>query len=285
MILHSTARLRKARDALLLEALRRQIAFMRAKVPFWRERLAKVAVDQDRIETMADLAHFPILSKEELRSIRPAVLLPNESLSDLRVCRWTSGTSGRPTVNFWTKTDWAALVASTARMLVRQAPMQRPTVFNGYSQSHVTGFLYNAVLHRLGGVVYDRSHHPEEYFSTLAQMEMFDFDTLILPERTKPGKGVGLANLFRDDPNLLARHGVRWWIGSSGTFDAESLALAREQGLSLSAISTVPQNLVSSPFPVRTSRGITMSPKVTFWSKSSTGPECRWGTENPGTLS
>jgi phenylacetate-CoA ligase len=199
----------KARDALLLEALRRQIAFMRAKVPFWRERLAKVTVDEGRIETMADLSHFPILSKEELRAIRPAVLLPNESLSDMQVCRWTSGTSGRPTVNFWSETDWAALVASTARMLVRQAPMHGPTVFNGYSQSHVTGPLYNAALRRLGGVVYDRSHHPEEFFSTLAQMELFDFDTLILPEHTKLGKGVGLANLFGDDPNLLARHGVR----------------------------------------------------------------------------
>lgn len=220
-----------ARDTLLLEALRRQIAFMRAKVPFWRERLATVAVDEGSIETMADLAHFPILSKEELRAIRPAALLPGECLPEMQVCRWTSGTSGRPTVSFWSETDWAALVASTARMLVRQAPTKSPTVFNGYSHSHLTGALYNAALRRLGGVVYDRSHHPEELFSTSAQMDMFDFDTLILPERTTRGKGVGLANLLDDDPNLLARHGVRWWIGSSGTFDGESLALAGEQGV------------------------------------------------------
>jgi phenylacetate-CoA ligase len=219
-----------ARDALLLEALRRQIAFMRAKVPFWRERLAKVAVDEGNIETMADLAHFPILSKEELRAIRPAALLPADRLPDMQVCRWTSGTSGRPTVNFWSETDWGALVASTARMLVRQAPTKSPTAFNGYSHSHLTGALYNAALRRLGGVVYDRSHHPEELFPTSAQMDLFDFDTLILPERTTRGKGVGLANLLGDDPNLLARHGVRWWIGSSGTFDAQTLALAGEQG-------------------------------------------------------
>ena len=221
----------KARDALLLEALRRQIAFMRAKVPFWRERLAALAVDEARIETMGDLARFRILSKEELRTLRPAVLLPDEPLSDLQVCRWTSGTSGRPTVNFWSQADWAALVASTARMLVRQAPMQDPTVFNGYSHGHVTGPLYNAALRRLGGVVYDRSHHPEEFFSTLAQMELFDFDTLVLPERTQRDNGIGLADLLSDDPNVLARHGVRWWIGSSGTFDAKSRASARDQGV------------------------------------------------------
>jgi phenylacetate-CoA ligase len=220
-----------ARDALLLEALRRQIAFMRATVPFWRERLAALSVDEARIETMSDLARVPILSKEELRALRPAALLPDESLSDLVVCRWTSGTSGRPTVSFWSHTDWAALVAATARMLVRQAPMPEPAVFNGYNQGHLTGPLYDAALRRLGGVVYDRSHHPEESFPTLAQMDLFDFDTLVLPERAQRGKGIGLADLLRDNPHVLARHGVRWWIGSSGTFDAESRAVVREQGV------------------------------------------------------
>src|SRR5215467_9865359 len=88
----------KARDALLPEALRRQIAFARAKVPFWRERLAAHGVDETRIETMDNLARLPILSKEEFRALRPAALLPHGHPSDLQVCRWTSGTSGRPTV-------------------------------------------------------------------------------------------------------------------------------------------------------------------------------------------
>jgi len=204
---------------------------MRAQVPFWRERLSKVVVDESKIESLADLAQVPILAKDELRAIRPAVLLPEEGRRELKVCRWTSGTSGRPTVNFWSVADWAALVASTARMLARQAPMQGPIVFNGYSHSHLTGPLYNGALRRLGGIVYDRSHHPEELFSTLAQAELFDFDTLVLPGRTTRGKGVGLANLLDDDPHLLARHAVLWWIGSSGTFDAQTVASARQQGV------------------------------------------------------
>ena len=220
-----------SRDAFLLERLRHQIAFMRANVPFWRARLTAAAVDEDRIQTTADLARIPILSKDELRATRPAALLPDRALSDLQVCRWTSGTTGRPTVNLWTTSDWAALVASTARMLVRQAPMQAPTVFNGYSHGHLTGPLYNAALRRLGGVVYDRSHHPEELFSTVAQMDLFDFDTLILPGRTTHGKGAGLGDLLDEDPELLARHGVRWWIGSSGTFDPRFRMIAREQGV------------------------------------------------------
>jgi len=106
-----------------------------------------------------------------------------------------------------------------------------PRVFNGYMQSHLTGPLYHAALRRLGGIVFDRSHHPEELFSTLAQMELFDFDTLVLPEHTVRGKGVGLADLLNDDPTLLTRCGVRWWIGSSGTFDAASVRLAQQQGV------------------------------------------------------
>ena len=218
------------RASYLVEALRRQIAYMRATVPYWRERLSDVLGDESDVESVEDLARFPILTKEELRSIRPAALLPTDH-ADLKVCRWTSGTSGRPTVNFWTAADWSALIASTARMLGRQAPMASPRAFNGYSQGHLTGPLYTEALRRLGGTVYDRSHHPEEVFSTVAQAELFDFDTLVVPGQTTTGKGAGLATFLEEDDPWLERHGVRWWIGSSGTFDVATVAAARRQGV------------------------------------------------------
>ena len=221
----------EVRDAWLVEAIRQQIAFMRAKVPFWRERLSNANIDEGRIKSLADLAGVPIFTKEELRATPPAALLPSERRLKLKINRWTSGTSGRPTVNFWSETDWAALVVSTARMLGRQAPTQAPTVFNAYSQAHVTGPLYGAALRLMGGVIYDRSHHPEELFSTLAQTELFDFDTVVLPAKSTRGKGVGLADLLDEDPEFLARHHVRWWIGSSGTFDAETVERARDRGV------------------------------------------------------
>jgi phenylacetate-coenzyme A ligase PaaK-like adenylate-forming protein len=171
----------ETRDAWLVEAARHQIAFMRAKVPYWQQRLSAAAVDERAIESLVDLARVPILSKDELRALRPSTLLPKESLPRLQIGRWTSGTSGQPTVNFWSETDWAALVASTSRMLARQAPMTRPTAFNVYSDAHVTGPLYDGALRKLGGVVYDRSQHPEEFFPKLAQTELFDFDTLVIP--------------------------------------------------------------------------------------------------------
>ena len=179
----------------------------------------------------SDIARLPILDKAEFRGIRPGDLLPQIRRLPPHIGRWTSGTSGRATVNFWTATDWSALVASTARMMARQAPMPHPVAFSGYSHSHLTGALYHDALTRLGGTVFDRSHHAEETFSTPAHMELFDFDTLVLPERTKPGKGVGLADLLDEDPGLLERHRVRWWMGSSKTFDPEVVAAARAQGI------------------------------------------------------
>jgi len=219
------------RDALLVEWLRRQLVFMRTHVPFWRDRLAKAGVTEDSIQSLADLVRIPIFSKEDLRAARPVSLLPDLATSSPHVGRWTSGTSGRPTVNFWSRTDWAALVASTGRMLARHSPVRAPIVFNGYSQGHLTGPLYDAALRRLGATVYDRSHHPEDFFSTVAQMDLFDFDTLVLPARATRGKGAGLADLLEKDSSLLARHGVRWWIGSSGTFDEPTVQRARAQGV------------------------------------------------------
>ena len=219
------------RDAALVDAVRRQIAFMRERVPFWTERLEAASVDESQLGDLSDLGRFPVLEKAELRGLPPSELLPASSSGRVEVCRWTSGTTGRPTVSMWTKTDWAGLVASATRMLRPQSPMQTPTVFNGYSQGHLMGPVYHAALQQLGGTVYDRSHHPEGQFSTTEQMSLFEFDTLVLPERSKRGKGVGLADLLACDPDLLKQFAVRWWVGSSWGFTEDTVGRAKGQGV------------------------------------------------------
>lgn len=221
----------EAREAWLIDAVRSQIAYMRKTVPFWEMRLAEAGIDETGITELADLARIPMLSKAQLRNIEPAALLPESSGRDVAFGRWTSGTSGRPTVNFWTKNDWNALVAVTASMLGRHVPSQSTAAFNAYSQAHVTGPVYSAALRKLGGSVFERSHHSEELFATMDQMALFPFDTLVIPGKSKDGKATGLAELIGRDPEFLAQKGVRWWIGSSGTFDQALIEQVQRQGV------------------------------------------------------
>src|SRR5882724_1230429 len=220
-----------AHEAWLVNALRKQIGYMRAAVPYWSQRLSSARVDEEKIENVADLARLPILTKAELRAVPPMELVPQEVRADVAVGRWTSGTTGRPTASFWTQSDWVSLISSTARMLSRHAPIDAPTVFNAYSQAHVTGPLYHAALQKLGATVIDRSHHPEEMFSTVQQMRLFDFDTLVMPARTVRGKSVGIDTLLDQESGLFNRNAVRWWIGSSGTFGPEIVNQARAHGI------------------------------------------------------
>jgi phenylacetate-CoA ligase len=218
-------------EAWLMNALRKQIHYMRAAIPYWSQRLSSARVDEEKIETLADLAALPIFTKAELRALPPMDLVPQEARADVAVGRWTSGTTGRPTASFWTLSDWAALISSTACMLSRHALMEAPMVFNAYSQAHVTGLLYHAALQELGATVIDRSHHPEDTFSTAQQMRLFDFDTLVMPARTIQGKSVGIDTLLDQEPALFERYNVRWWIGSSGTFGSEAINQARAHGI------------------------------------------------------
>jgi phenylacetate-CoA ligase len=220
-----------AYDVWLLDALRKQICYMRAAVPYWSQRLSSARVDEEKIVSLADLAALPIFTKAELRALPPMELIAQEARADVMVGRWTSGTTGRPTASFWTQSDWASLISSTARMLGRFAPKEAATVFNAYSQAHITGPVYHAALQKLGATVIDRSHHSEDLFSTAQQMQLFDFDTLVMPARTIPGKSVGIDILFDREPRLLERKKVRWWIGSSGTFGPDVVNQARAHGI------------------------------------------------------
>jgi hypothetical protein len=135
-----------AYQAWLMDDLRKQIGFMRAAVPYWSLCLSSARVDEEKIESLADLATLPIFTKADLRALPPMELVAKEAYADIAVGRWTSGTTGRPTASFWTQSDWAGLISSTARMLGRHQPIAAPMVFNAYSQAHITGPVYHAAL-------------------------------------------------------------------------------------------------------------------------------------------
>ena len=67
------------RDALLLKALRLQIAFMRTKVPFWRERLATLVRYTAAAHVWASIALFHRL---QISLIIPLALTEGERFVD-----------------------------------------------------------------------------------------------------------------------------------------------------------------------------------------------------------
>ena len=219
------------RNSGLVDAFRRQISYARSKVSYWDHKLSKANVDESKIINLSDISKVPVLTKEEFRKIAPLGLLPKENLSKLLLNRWTSGTTGTPTVSCWTDTDWAGVVASVARAIGRQSPIRHPIAFNAFSQGHVTGPLIGAGLRKIGAAVFDRGHQPEEVFSTATHIELFEFDTIVIPGKSVRGKAVGLDGLLDEDPTILSRHGVRWWIGAAGTFERDTVDRAIDQGV------------------------------------------------------
>ena len=93
----------------------------------------------------------------------------------------------------------------------------------------MTGPLIGAGLRKIGAAVFDRGHQPEEAFSAAAHIELFEFDTIVIPGKSVRGKAIRLDGLLDEDPTILSRYGVRWWIGAAGTFEPETVDRAIDQ--------------------------------------------------------
>ena len=99
--------------ALQLERLRWSLAHAYAGNPRYREKFDAAGVHPDQLETLSDLARFPFTTKADLRDAYPLGFLavPEDKLARIHA---SSGTTGRPTVVGYTKTDietWAGVVA------------------------------------------------------------------------------------------------------------------------------------------------------------------------------
>ncbi|WP_370229186.1 phenylacetate--CoA ligase PaaK [Cognatishimia sp.] len=86
-------------------------------VPMYRQRFDEAGVHPDDLKSLADLAKFPFTVKSDLRDNYPFGLfaVPQSQIARLHA---SSGTTGKPTVVGYTKTDienWASLVARSMR--------------------------------------------------------------------------------------------------------------------------------------------------------------------------
>ena len=103
--------------ALQLERLRTSLKRAYENVPHYRRSFDAAGVHPDALKELSDLAHFPLLTKSDLRDNYPFGLfaVPREQVLRIHA---SSGTTGKPTVVGYTAADldvWAGLVARSIR--------------------------------------------------------------------------------------------------------------------------------------------------------------------------
>ncbi|MEM4295076.1 MAG: hypothetical protein QXV86_04835, partial [Candidatus Caldarchaeum sp.] len=121
--------------------------------PFYRRRLDSAGVKPDDVKTASDLSKLPFTTKDDLRSLYPYGILavPRTELLEVHA---TSGTTGVPTLGFYTQNDidvWGEVAARSLTMsgLTRKDILQITPSFGMFTGGF--GFYYGA--RRVGAMV------------------------------------------------------------------------------------------------------------------------------------
>ena len=125
---------------LQLARLRQTLRRVYDNVPHYRSAFDARGVAPDDLRSLADLAQFPLTSKEDLRATYPYGLfaVPREQIARIHA---SSGTTGKPTVVGYTRGDidtWAGLVARSIRAAGGRPGMR---LHNAYGYGLFTGGL------------------------------------------------------------------------------------------------------------------------------------------------
>ncbi len=100
-------------EELQLERLRWTVEFCRKNVPYYAKRLESAGVTAEKIKSIKDIKYIPFTNKDDLRDNYPFGLF-GKPLRDIVRIHASSGTTGKPTVVGYTKSDldnWAEMVA------------------------------------------------------------------------------------------------------------------------------------------------------------------------------
>ena len=109
---------REQLEALQVKKLKESIN-VALKSPFYKERLGKLGITADSINSLADLRKIPFTTKQDLRDNYPFGLV-GRSLDDAVRIHSTSGTTGNPCVVVYSEHDicsWANMIARNLYMV------------------------------------------------------------------------------------------------------------------------------------------------------------------------
>lgn len=179
-------------------------------VPFYRDTLDKMGVKPSDIRSLADIAKLPFTTKDDLRDTYPYGLLavPQSEIVEIHM---SSGTTGTPVVDAYTRRDMDDWSEGMARTLSGAGATRKDTIQNAYGYGLFTGGLGSHYgSQRIGATVIPASSGNTEKQLMLIR----DFKTSIIT--CTPSYALYLAERARElgiDPTAL---GVR-----SGCFGAE----------------------------------------------------------------
>lgn len=128
----------KAREALQFARLKNLVDRLYHSLPFTRTRMDGAGVRPRDIRSLADLARLPFTTKDDLRETFPYGLLccPRAEIEEIHM---SSGTTGIPVVDAYTRRDVENWEEAMARTLAGAGATRNDTVQNCYGYGLFTG--------------------------------------------------------------------------------------------------------------------------------------------------
>jgi len=125
---------------LQLTRLKEVVRRVYERLPFYRKKFSQNHLHLDEIKSLEDLRKFPFTRKSELREGYPFGLFtaPLEKIVEFHI---SSGTTGKPVVNGYTRKDIQVWSEVMARALVCAGTTSKDVVHNAYGYGLFTGGL------------------------------------------------------------------------------------------------------------------------------------------------
>ncbi len=163
-------------EALQLERLKRIVAYVYDRVPFYRKRLDDAGVKPDKIKVLSDIQYIPYTTKDDIRDTYPFGLFAVPQKEIVRI-HASSGTTGNPTVVGYTKNDLETWSDCVARLVTAAGATNEDIVQIAFGYGLFTGALgLHYGLERIGATVV-----PTSTGNTEKQLKLMrDFGTTAL---------------------------------------------------------------------------------------------------------
>jgi phenylacetate-CoA ligase len=201
---------RKALKKLQDERLCNLVKRVYKNVPFYKAKMDAAGIKPTAIKRLEDLHKLPFTTKDEMRDVYPYGLLAVKQKEIVEI-HTSSGTTGKPVVDAYTRNDIEVWKEVMARTLSMGDTTANDVVQNAYGYGLFTGGLgVHYGSHKIGATIL-----PISGGNTKRQLQiMQDFKTTILT--CTPSYSLYLAEVAREEGIDLKKQGLK-----SGLFGAE----------------------------------------------------------------